>query len=82
MSRGRNQAQWGSHNTTPRSDYPDQLFRERQILIRILSYGYLVTVGCSNFAIEKRDVLLKNLEVYLKDPAAVERAWQKKSYKI
>ena len=32
-----------------------------------------MTVGCSNFAIEKRDVLLKNLEVYLKDPAAVDK---------
>ena len=50
----------------------------RRVEIQPLSYGYHVTVGCQHFAIEDVDVLLKNLEAYLKNPVTFEKEWMDK----
>ena len=47
----------------------------RQIIIRPLNHGYVVTVGCQEFAIQKVSTLIRNLEKYLENPAQTEQKW-------
>jgi hypothetical protein len=47
----------------------------RQINIKQLSLGYIVQVGCQEFAIETSEKLLVGLATYLKDPQGTEKAW-------
>jgi hypothetical protein len=47
----------------------------REILIQPKSHGYVVTVGCQSFAIEKTSTLIRNLEKYLEHPAVTEKKW-------
>jgi hypothetical protein len=47
----------------------------RDINITKLNYGYIVTVGCHKFAIEKPETVTEKLGEYLKDPLATEKKW-------
>lgn len=49
----------------------------RTITIHQQSYGYLVTVGCQTFCIEKKETLLVYLGQYLADPWGTEEKHQK-----
>jgi hypothetical protein len=55
---------------------------KRDIQIKSLNHGYIVTIGCQSFAIEEIKTLIKHLETYLRDPAKTERDWQNGKYKI
>lgn len=48
----------------------------RPIQIEQLNHGYIVTVGCQNFAIENREALLHRLASYLSNPEQIEKEWQ------
>lgn len=60
---------------------PDQIAapissnKMRDIHITGLSHGFLVTVGCQNFAIEKADDLIAKLAGYIHRPAETEQKW-------
>ena len=45
------------------------------IHITACSHGYVVAVGCSNFAIEKASDLIAKLSEYLNNPAETVRKW-------
>lgn len=47
----------------------------RQINIEELNYGYIVRVGCHNFAIETKAQLIAQLSAYIQDPAITEKKW-------
>jgi hypothetical protein len=49
----------------------------REIGIRQLHFGYIVTVGCHNFAIESSDKIIDVLGQYLKNPNETEQKWFK-----
>ncbi len=49
--------------------------RIERINIRQLNYGYLVEVGCQQFAIEHVDKLIKNLKEYLNNPSKKTEVW-------
>jgi hypothetical protein len=55
---------------------------KREIRITQLNYGYLVNIGCQNFAIERSETLTKHLGAFLSDPVGVEKAWMAGEYKI
>lgn len=46
----------------------------REINIRPLNHGFIVTVGCQTLAIETAETLVEKLTAYLKDPYATEIA--------
>lgn len=52
-------------------------FRSRSISIRPLAYGFHISVGCQEFAIESVDSLVKAIDAYLREPNTVERKWLK-----
>jgi hypothetical protein len=47
----------------------------REMSIKQLDLGYVVRVGCQEFAIETSEKLLVGLGTYLNDPQATEKAW-------
>lgn len=47
----------------------------KEIVIRPLNHGYVITVGCQSFAIENAFKLSGLLLAYLRDPVEVEKAW-------
>jgi len=47
----------------------------RAIMIRPMSYGYVVEIGCQSFAIESHTKLVAALEKYLAEPQKTEKAW-------
>jgi len=47
----------------------------REVNIRQLNYGYIINIGCQNFAIESVEKLIVNLETYLKNPSETEKKW-------
>ncbi len=47
----------------------------REMIIKQLDLGYVVRVGCQEFAIETSEKLLVGLGAYLKDPQGTEKAW-------
>lgn len=47
----------------------------RDIHISGLSHGFMVTVGCQSFAIEKADDLIAKLAGYIHRPAETEQKW-------
>lgn len=47
----------------------------RPISIEQLDYGYIVRVGCQNFAFETKHKLIDKLTEYLEDPKLVEKQW-------
>lgn len=50
----------------------------RQIEIRTTANGgYLVHVGCTYFAYEDKEKLIKDLSEYIRDPEAVEKEYNK-----
>lgn len=49
--------------------------KARQIVIEPKDHGFIVTVGCQTFAIEKVSTLIRNLEKYLERPAETEKKW-------
>jgi len=49
----------------------------RTITIEAKNHGYVVTVGCQSFAIEKISTLIRNLEKYLERPEETEKKWLK-----
>lgn len=61
----------------PENASPNVLFDNiaRQIIIEPLHYGYRVSVGCQQFAIETKEKLLNNLVEYLADPQTKARKW-------
>lgn len=52
----------------------------KNVYIEPLNHGYIVTVGCQKFAIESLTNLIKNIELYLSNPLAVEKAWMGKDF--
>ena len=53
----------------------------REITIRPIDHGYIVTVGCQTFAIESLDKLIRNLDIYLKD-LLIEKKWMTKEFTL
>jgi hypothetical protein len=49
--------------------------KPRSISIEPKDHGFIVTVGCQSFAIEKISTLIRNLEKYLEHPVATEQKW-------
>lgn len=47
----------------------------RLIMIEAKNHGYIVTVGCQTFCVEKISTLIRNVEKYLEHPAEVEQKW-------
>jgi len=47
----------------------------RDIHIVGLNHGYVVTIGCQNFAIEKGSDLIAKLSEYIHQPLATEQKW-------
>lgn len=47
----------------------------REVVIKPLSSGYLVSVGCQSVAVETTENLLNALGKYLKNPAEFEKNW-------
>ena len=47
----------------------------RNISIRQLSYGYMVNIGCQDFAIETADKLIEYLTKYINKPDETEKDW-------
>ena len=45
------------------------------IVIKQLSYGYMVNVGCKSFAIEQADKLIEYLTEYINRPDETEKNW-------
>lgn len=56
----------------PRPENPNQM---RRIEIVPKGYGFVVTVGCQEFAIETKERLLEKLTSYLFNPAETEQKW-------
>lgn len=54
----------------------------RQVNIQQLDHGYMVTVGCQQFAIETPEKILSNLKTYFKEPAKTEKAWLEGNLKL
>ena len=55
---------------------------KRDIQIKSLNHGYIVTIGCQTFAIEEIKSLIKHLETYLRSPEETEQKWLSGKYKI
>ena len=53
-------------------DRPNKI---RQINIEELNHGYIVRVGCHNFAIETKAQLIAQLSAYIQEPALTEKKW-------
>lgn len=51
----------------------------REITIKPLNYGFVVTVGCHSFAIETKEKLVEKLRQYYDNPAKTEQWHQTKS---
>jgi hypothetical protein len=47
----------------------------RQIIIRPMNHGFVVAVGCQEFAIERVSTLIRNIEKYLENPVQTEQKW-------
>lgn len=56
--------------------------KPKDILIRSLHHGYIITVGCQEFAIESETKLVLKLSEYLKDPQKIEQAWADGKFEI
>jgi hypothetical protein len=54
---------------------PFQENKIRQIEIRELNRGYMVSVGCHNFALSTKTELMIKLEEYINEPAKTEKKW-------
>lgn len=52
---------------------PTYGFRDFQV--SKLNHGYVVTVGCSKFAIESNEKLIKVLTEYISNPSEKEKKW-------
>ena len=55
---------------------------KRIITITQMDAGYLVSVGCKQFAFERYETLVKHLIAYLKDPKKVELDYFGNKYKL
>ena len=53
-------------------DRPNKI---RQINIEELHHGYIVRVGCHNFAIETKAQLIAQLSAYIQEPSLTEKKW-------
>ena len=51
--------------------------KPKEILIRSLDHGYLVRVGCQEFAIESKEKITDLLYRYLEDPNKIEEIYFK-----
>lgn len=47
----------------------------REVMVKQLSRGYVVTVGCQSFAISTPAELISKIAEYVNDPQATERKW-------
>lgn len=54
----------------------------RGVNIEQLNYGYIVTVGCHKFAIEKWQKVVETLALYMSDPAEAEKQWFANEFKL
>lgn len=62
----------------PGQQYPTGLpTKIRGISIRQLDKGYVISVGCQEFAINDSKTLIKNLIAYIKNPSATEEKYYK-----
>ena len=50
----------------------------RNINIRPLNYGFIVTVGCQEFAVEDHKKMLETIGKYLANPLEMEKKWMEK----
>ena len=66
----------------PRQEEPRPIDSRREIHIKPLNHGYVVTIGCQSFAIEKQETLIQHLTKFLEDPIAIEKAWLAKEYTL
>lgn len=55
-------------------EYPSRS-KAREINIQPMNYGFVVRVGCQTFVFETAEKMMTNLNSYLADPEAIERAW-------
>jgi hypothetical protein len=55
-------------------EYPSRS-KAREINIQPMNYGFVVRVGCQTFVFETAEKMMTNLNSYLADPDAIERAW-------
>lgn len=49
----------------------------RDVCVKQLNYGYIVTIGCHKFAIETPEKLIEKLGEYIKSPQETESKWFK-----
>ena len=49
----------------------------RHVKINQLSRGYVVAVGCQEFAISTKEELVEKLTEYINDPGDTERKWER-----
>lgn len=54
---------------------PDTSNKLRRLEINELNRGYVVTVGCHQFAIETAEQLISKLTEYINEPAKTEAKW-------
>jgi hypothetical protein len=50
----------------------------RDITISPLNYGFIVKIGCSQFAIETKEKLVEKLSEYIMNPSEKENNWREK----
>ena len=50
----------------------------RNVNIRPLNYGFVVTVGCQEFAVEDSEKIFKMLRKYFENPDEMEKKWMEK----
>lgn len=54
---------------------PDEINQIREITIREVNRGYIVSAGCHTFAIETAANLIAKLSAYISNPAETEKKW-------
>lgn len=62
----------GYATTTFNNDYMEGPVRAKEINISPLPHGYLVRVGCQQFAFEDHTKMMKYINKYLNNPAEIE----------
>jgi len=59
----------------PVAPYPSPGVEMRGFSVEPLNHGFVVRVGCQQFAIEKKEDLVSKLTEYITNPAATEKKW-------
>jgi len=78
LQAGELRAQQPCRDEACRPEQPQEINQKpkiREMSIKQLDLGYVVRVGCQEFAIETSEKLLVALGAYMKDPQGTEKAW-------